>query len=173
MSDRGNGWMDWLMIIWDEWHPSLPHHLSSPSTASWKSSFVLWMLMNDGNCVLGVDKGSLQLFTNTSILYLCIRSTPWTCSSVKCGLMSDLNSRAPLKSYGWTTAWWTRSGHRTRFSETQRSLFLITWPHLTNSSASCRMELSSTPWGDLEVIVLLMRSFVDMTPSCFCMLSRY
>ena len=35
MSDRGNGWMDWLMIIWDEWHPSFPRHFSTPSTTSW------------------------------------------------------------------------------------------------------------------------------------------
>lgn len=86
---------------------------------------------------------------SANTLCLNIRSTPWTCSSARCGWTSGWNLRARPKSCGWTTAWWTRSGYQTRSSGTQRSPFRITWPHLTNSSASCRMGPSSTPWGDL------------------------
>lgn len=94
---------------------------------------------------------------------VCIRSTPWTCSSARCGLMSGWNSRAQLKSCGSTTAWWKRSGYRTHFSETQRSLFLTTWRRQTNCSASWRMALSSIPWGDLTLQRLFMRVLVFFT----------
>lgn len=93
----------------------------------------------------------LMLRFTSTLCVLCVRITPWTCSSARCGLMSGWNSRGLQKSCGSTTAWWKRSGSRTRSSETQRGPFLTTWRRRTNCSVSCRMGPSSTPWGDLTL----------------------
>lgn len=93
----------------------------------------------------------LKLYFTSYCCVSCVRITPWTCSSARCGLMSGWNLRDQLKSCGSTTAWWKRSGYRTRFSETQRGQFLTTWRRQTNCSVSCRMGPSSTRWGDLTL----------------------
>lgn len=97
---------------------------------------------------------SSQSDTSQPSVVLCVRITPWTCSSARCGLMNGWNSKDLLKSCGSTIAWWKRSGYRTHSSETQRSPFLTTWPRRTNCSVLCRMAPSFTLWGDLTIDVV-------------------
>lgn len=124
-------------------HLSLCIEMSPRSCACW------WM-DEDRNFILESGIVVVGFFCIKTILRLCLRSTPWTCFSARCGLMRGWNSRAPLKSCGWITSWWTKSGRQTLSSETPRSPFPITWPHPTSSSASCRTGLSFTPWGDFS-----------------------
>lgn len=156
---RQRGWLNGLINDYMRWVASIIASSSLPTfrcklkclcsikhadewrrlSSGQRSKFKVWIW----SCRF-VDHKVSHLLTS----YLCIRSTPWTCSSVRCGLMSGWNLRAPLKSCAWTTVWWTRSGHQTPSSETPRSPFPITWPHPISSSVSWRMGLSSTPWGD-------------------------
>lgn len=124
-------------------HLSLCIEMSPRSCACW------WM-DEDRNFILESGIVVVGFFCIKTILRLCLRSTPWTCFSARCGLMRGWNSRAPLKSCGWITSWWTKSGRQTLSSENPRSPFPITWPHPTSSSASCRTGLSFTPWGDFS-----------------------
>lgn len=155
-----NVWTDWLIVVCNEWHPSLSGHISPLYTAGQEESFIPSAVWQPGTMFTGHSRLKtkvlccevvLMLYFTSYCCVLRVRITPWTCSSARCGLMSGWNSRDQLKSCGSTTAWWKRSGYRTRSSETQRGQFLTTWRRQTSCSVSCRMGPSSTRWGDLTL----------------------